>query len=287
MIFYVLSGGGARALAHVGALKALEEQGYKPEAILGVSMGALIGAGYAALGEADALYDIAKRSAAGFKLKMSMEKFSAGNFSKALLFLGCAYMNFFKSAPFLKKKLKIIDRIFGDLRFEDLKIKLYVLTADLRSGEAVVIKSGLVSEAVKASMSIPGLFPPVEKGDARLVDGGVVNNLPVSVAHELGGQFIVALDAGKKSVSNPRATANSYLLIMDAFREAAMAKIEAKKASIYVDYGLDDVDSLDFSRGIELIDIGYRKTLEVLKGGEDHGLENRSRDAEKEKKDRA
>ena len=265
MNFLVLSGGGARALAHIGAIKALQEQELSFDAILGVSMGALIGAGYAILRDAKKFEIIAKNALSKFKMKFNMGRFTPGSFKKLAVYLGCWYMNKFKSAPVIHRKIRIIDKLFGNMRFEDLEIKLYVLLADLKSGEGVVISSGKLAEVIKASMAIPGIIPPQLVEEREYSDGGTVNNLPVRIAKKLGADFVAAFDAGKKDATISSKTANAYLLKIDAYRERKSAEIEEKMADIYVDYDLDDIDSLDFSKGRWIIDWGYEKTKEVLR----------------------
>ncbi len=159
-----LSGGGARGFAHAGALKALEEAGYKPDVIAGVSAGAVAGLLYAAgLSPQDILTLFSKVKFTDF-CTLSIKN-GEGVFS-------------------LNKFKRFIERIAGVSRLEDLKIPLYVGATDLDRGLPVEFHEGSIGERVMASCSIPIVFNPVKIDGTHYVDGGVLRNLPAWIIRD-------------------------------------------------------------------------------------------------------
>lgn len=170
----VLGGGVARGLAHIGVLKVFERHGLKPDYIAAASAGSLIASLYAA---GISSFDMEK-----IALKMGWDKIVQVSFSTH---------GPFSSVPLIR----FIERRIGKIDFEKLKIPLAVVATDLRSGEELIIQKGSVAEAVAASSAFPGFFRPVAIGKYDLlVDGGVVNNLPVDVVKRMGADVVVAVD---------------------------------------------------------------------------------------------
>jgi NTE family protein len=169
----VLSGGGARGFAHVGVLQVVEQLRLSVDLVVGVSMGSIVGAGYAAGLSTDQMADLAR----AFR-----------------------FTTVFRPRP---GRLNLIDpggirvvltRIFGDRRFGDLDRELVVVSSSLTTGEHVVIRDGLVVDAVLSSCSIPLIFPPVSLDGHELLDGGLIDGFPIAVARNLGARRIVAVD---------------------------------------------------------------------------------------------
>ncbi len=171
----VLSVGAAQGLAHIGVIKVLREQGFIFDVVTGSSMGALIGACYAKDGDIlkveRTILDIDVKQMSG----LIDPKFSV--LSKGLI-----------SGDKVKEFLK---SIIGDIEFKDLKIPLAVVATDINTGEEVVFSEGSVVEAVRASISMPGVFVPVKINDRYLTDGGSVNPLPVDLAKKMGAEYII------------------------------------------------------------------------------------------------
>jgi NTE family protein len=169
-----LGAGGARGLAHIAIIEALDEMGVTPAAIAGVSIGAVIGAGYAAglSGRAMRRHIIALAHDRGEVWRRVMGARAAA-WSQIL---GTGFGN-----PFVADPLKFYDAFLGELlpaRFADLKIPLTVIATDLHAREALVLREGPLKGAVAASMAIPGLVQPLEVEGRVLVDGGVTDPLP-------------------------------------------------------------------------------------------------------------
>jgi NTE family protein len=172
----VLSGGGARALSHIGALDALDEAGVVVDRVGGCSMGALVGALYALGLSAD---EIAERCREEL---VRHRPFNDYTVPRVALIRA-------------RKAQKMLQRLFGARRIEELERDFFCVSADLVAAQPVVHGSGPLWEAVGASMSLPGLVPPVVSGDQLLVDGGVLNNFPIDVMAAGAEGPIVAVDA--------------------------------------------------------------------------------------------
>jgi NTE family protein len=171
-----LGGGYARGLAHIGVLEVLEREGIPVDLIAGTSAGALVGALYAC--ERDAA--LIKKQAAqmdwvGLTSLIDLTIHRSG-------FLGG------------RRVSNLLKRLMGDARFEDLAIPFSCVATDIITGDQVVLSSGPVLEAVRASISVPVVFTVVKNQGRYLVDGGLVNPVPVSVARAMGADFVIAVD---------------------------------------------------------------------------------------------
>ena len=191
-----LSGGGARGFAHVGVVKAFEDHGIPIDCVAGTSAGSFVGAAIAAGLSADKLREFGD----GF----NWFKISGLSYSTRGLLSNARMKSF-------------IERHMDSLRFEDLKIPFAAVACDLETGSEVVLKGeGDVSEAVRASCAIPGVFAPVPDANGRLlVDGGVVSPVPVNALKQFGPDIIVAVDlmgAGSSFKSIPRTPVGMFIL---------------------------------------------------------------------------
>lgn len=175
-----LGGGGARGLAHIGVLKVLQREGIPVVCVAGTSMGGLIGALFAKgmnAGEieAEALHFTRfRRLARMLDLQIRLR--------------GSGILKGNRVYRFMMEKLG------EDLTFADLIMPYAVVTADLNSGRQVILTQGSVAAAVRATISVPTIFEPVQFRNYRLVDGGMLNNVPVDVARNLGAKAVIAVD---------------------------------------------------------------------------------------------
>jgi len=171
-----LGSGGARGLAHIGVLRVLEREKIPIDLIAGSSMGALIGGIYASGMDAVTLEEIA--------LNISWQqtaRFFTPTISKAGLVDG-------------NKIEKLLETFIGRIIFSKLKIPFVTVTTDIENGKEVIIKTGKVSRAIRASCSIPGIFTPLKYGNRYLVDGGLVNPVPVDVARRSGADIVIGVN---------------------------------------------------------------------------------------------
>lgn len=175
-IALVLSGGGARGIAHIGAIEELEAQGYEISSIAGTSMGALIGGIYA-IG----------------KLKEYKEWLYTLDRIKVLKLMDFS----FSMQGLIKgdKLFKVLHEIVPDKNIEDLPIPFAAVATDIQNKKEVVFTKGSVADAVRASIAIPTIFTPVVKKGAVLVDGGIVNNIPVNRVKRTSGDKLVVVQA--------------------------------------------------------------------------------------------
>ena len=171
-----LGSGSARGWAHIGVIRALEAAGLRPDIVAGTSIGALVGAAYAA-GELDRLerwvLELGVADVIGF---MDLS-FGGGAFK------GDRLVEFFR-------------RNASDRPIETLPLVFGAVATSLNSGAEVWLRTGSMLEAVRASIALPGIFTPVSRDGAFLVDGGLVNPVPVSLARALGADIVIAVDLG-------------------------------------------------------------------------------------------
>jgi len=167
-----LGSGSARGLAHIGVIKALDEAGIRVDYIAGTSAGAVVGAVYAS-GRINSLENVV--------LQLDWKKivyFFDVVFPKSGLIDGNKITDFIRNHV-------------DEKNIEDLPLPFCAVSTDLATGNEVAIQEGDLIEAVRASISIPGIFTPVKKNDITLVDGGLVNPVPVSVVREMGAGFVI------------------------------------------------------------------------------------------------
>lgn len=208
----VLSGGGARGLAHVGVLHALEEMGIEVHAIAGTSMGAIVGALAASGRNAAEVEWVARNTDWGYaftdKFPRTAQPYvfrqlDADLASDYRLNLGTGGVVLPRGVLQGQHLTQILDNLFAAQEelnsFDEMAIPYRAVAADLVTGKEVVLSSGRLSTAVRASMTIPGFIEPVEWQDMLLVDGGIVNNLPISVVQSMNVDRLIVVDVGSPS----------------------------------------------------------------------------------------
>ncbi|MCE5208507.1 MAG: patatin-like phospholipase family protein [Chloroflexi bacterium] len=172
-----LSGGGARGLAHIGVLKELERAHIQVDYLAGTSMGGLVAAVYASGMHPDAIEEVALR----YTNIRQLIKLVDPMVPRYGLFQGELMHGFFRE-------------VLQNLTFTDLRIPLTLVAVDLISGQEVHLNEGNVADAVRATVSLPGIFAPVGREGQRLVDGGLLNNLPADVVRQMGADIVLAVD---------------------------------------------------------------------------------------------
>ena len=175
----VLGSGGARSWAHLGVLQALREKDIQVDVVAGTSMGALVGAFFAA-GREETLRELALN----MDWKRLRPLFWEISLSRSGLTDG-------------KRLLEETRRLLDVKEFRELNLPFHAVATDLNTGGEVVLSSGSLLQALRASTSIPALFSPVWVGKRLLVDGGLVNPVPVSVARAMGAQMVIAVDVSQ------------------------------------------------------------------------------------------
>jgi NTE family protein len=269
----VLSGGGARGAAHIGVLKVLEEMHVPIDAIAGTSMGAVVGGLYASglsareieaimtsLNWQDAFRDRPPREDLTLRRKQEDENFLV-KFP-----LGIQHGSFV-----LPKGLIQGQRLNQTLRrltlpvahitnFDDLPSPFRAVATDLETGEAVIIGSGDLTSAMRASLSAPGVFAPVEREGRVLVDGGVAENLPINVARAMGVDILIVVDVGSPLLPRQKLTSvpviSNQMLAILINRNAKEQLATLTPNDILIQPALGDTSSFDFGRVARVIAVG-------------------------------
>ncbi|MBM2853269.1 MAG: hypothetical protein HW417_197 [Steroidobacteraceae bacterium] len=260
----VLSGGGARGLAHVGVLKVLDEMHVPVDAIAGTSMGAVIGGLYASgmtAAEIEALVktvdwnaafrDRPPRSDLNFRRKQDDREFLV----RIPLGLKAGKFRVPRGLIQGQKLTQMLRRetisVAGIDDFDRLPTRFRAVATDLETGDRRVLAGGDLTEALRASMSAPGVFAPVELNGRLLVDGGLVENLPVDVAREMGVDIVIAVDVGfqpvgRRELNSALAVSNQMLSIMMQ-RETDRQRELLVDGDVLIEPPLGTMLSLDFT----------------------------------------
>ncbi len=254
-----LSGGAARGLAHVGVLRVLQKEGIPIDMIAGTSAGAVMGAAYAWSQDT---------------VRMTKDALDAGWKRMApLIDPSIPKTGFIKG-----KKIQdlISNYIGGNIKFSDLKIPFACVATDIDTGEEIVIDSGLVPEALRASISIPGIFTVVKREGRYLVDGGLTTPVPVEVVRCMGADFIIAVNVspdvavrmGKsnKQRVEARKEPNIFQVIMQSIyiTTYSLARNSLENADIVIEPDLSRIGAGDFNKARELITRGRRAAQNAI-----------------------
>jgi len=184
-----LGSGGSWGLTHIGVLKVMEENKIPMDYISGSSMGAIIGACYALNPN---IKELEKKTSDLTKWRLI--KLVDVSIPKISLISGNNIRNF-------------IEELIGDKSFSDTKIPLKIIATDLESGKEIIINKGKLIDAIMASISIPGIFPPIRLPEGLLVDGGVINPTPTNIVKKMGSDIVIGVDLtmqSKAELTNPK-----------------------------------------------------------------------------------
>jgi len=269
----VLSGGGARGAAHVGVLKVLEELHIPIDAIAGTSMGAVVGGLYASGMSAaeieqvlktvdwqDAFSDRLPRRDLGFRRKQDDNNFLV-RFALGVNRDGFKLPKGLIQGQKLSQVLRDATLPVGVAReFDKLPIPFRAVATDLETGAAVIIDSGDLVSALRASMSAPGVFIPTEREGRLLADGGLVNNLPVDIARQMHVDVLIVVDVTfplmpRNELTSPLEMAKQTLAIMMSSRTQEQ-RATLRPTDIVIDPKLGTFSSTDFARVVKASDLG-------------------------------
>ncbi len=264
----VLGGGGAKGAAEVGALKVIEESGIHIDYIAGTSIGAIVGALYAAGYSAHQLDSMFCQQQWIAMLTDRNDEYSGEPYKTVK---GVTYIFGFpvidRQNPAFGvlrggKVEQTIDSMLayhGDqVEFENLKIPFACVAAEMKTAEEVVLSKGTVPQAIRASMAIPGIFKPIRINGRSLVDGGMVNNLPVDVVRRMGADIVIAIDLQQEKPKKRKPIDRALWGIADTFgvgglAEWIIARPDINKyydncanADIYINPSIPDDDASSF-----------------------------------------
>lgn len=266
-----LSGGGAKGLAHIGILKAIDSAGLQVDYVTGTSMGSIMGALYACGYSADSIEQIARQvnwdillsNAASLRSLGMDEKNEYDKYAIELPWVNHGFR--FPSGLLESEELWLK---FSELFFSQYKIKDFshlprpfkCIATDVSNGEAVVLDKGEIVSAVRSSMSIPSFFTAVDYNGQKLVDGGIVRNFPVRDAQKMGADYIIGSSVSGGLLTKEKIKNVFQILLQIAFfREDEDAKKEKQLCDIYIHQDLDNYSMGSFSSASEIIDEGIKK----------------------------
>jgi NTE family protein len=267
-IALVLSGGGAKGIAHVGVLKIIEKTGLQIDYITGTSMGSIVGGLYASGYTADMLEQLVlnmdwdamladeiSRRSTSIEEKGDHDRYIT---SFQIAKKGIMLPTGFKRGQQLTTMMSQLTQHVQDIRdFDNLPIPFRCIGTDIVTGKAYIIKKGSLSEAMRASMAIPSIFTPIEIDGHLLVDGGVIRNLPVSDARAMGADIVIAVDVGAPLYKKDELT--SVIQIMDqsvSFLGYQSTQKERNLSDVLIMPNIAGFGSNDFNKGKELIAVG-------------------------------
>ncbi len=253
----VLGGGGMKGLAHVGVLQALEEHGHRPSAIVGTSVGALIGAAWAAGMSVSRLRDMA----------IALRRKDVFVVAHADM----AFKRMRSPALFRREPLDdLIHALIGPARFRDLDPPVVVNTVDVNSGMQVLwglpgLDDVPVADAVFASCALPGYLPPREINGRFYVDGATINNLPVNVTRTLGGDLVVGVDVSASNALREDIQSEGFARVFARATEIAMQTMLERRLAewsdpplYYVNPRVEHISMFSFDHLREVVEEGYR-----------------------------
>jgi len=226
-----LGGGGARGYAHIGVLRALQREGIPIDIVVGTSMGAIIGGGYAAG------IDLTKLEKILSNLDLNrLLGIPSNTFQEVGTVAGRIASELFKRVDWRKveeegtKSLYKFFALFSrGLELADLKVKFAAVAADIDSGKEVVIQEGSLYRAITASSTVPGLHYPIRYGDRFLVDGGIVDKVPADVAMRLGAEVVIAVDVSAPLAAEVTSSID-VLTQVEAITARELTRVKLKRA---------------------------------------------------------
>ncbi|MEO9601469.1 patatin-like phospholipase family protein [Parasphingorhabdus sp.] len=258
-ISLALGGGAGLGWTHIGVLRALDASPLEVAAIAGTSMGAIVGASYA-VGKLDYLEDMARNA----------------NFRNILRFMD---PHFKRGAVMGARNIeKELEAELGHLSFEELPFPVAAVAADLRTGDTIVMKSGKLVPAIRASMSLPGIFKPVQHEGRLLVDGGAALPVPVSPVRDLAPKALclsvnlqddflnraIAAGIAEENSKEPNSIAIVKASVGLSLRNLSRYSLALDPPDFAMSPPVGHIDIQNFTRADELIEIGRRETEKVI-----------------------
>ncbi len=271
-----LGGGGARGLVHIGVLKSLKKQGIPVHMVAGASIGATIGAMYAATLDPDWVEkrfrqfvqsDLYKKI--GLDRLVPTDQPNSSIFQTAATYVkNQIIVNLANDRLGILKQdrlLQVLEYLIPVKTFEELKIPFSCLTLDLNSGEDIIFKTGDLVEAILASSAIPGFIPPVEKNGLLLTDGSVSCPVPVITVRKMGADFSISVNVG---MNNFETLQNPNLLQVlgraEQITSTRLGELKANTADITIRPNTMDVYWAEFNKIDQLIQNGENETDQLL-----------------------
>jgi NTE family protein len=262
-----LGGGGARGLSHIGVLKVLEREGIHIDIMTGTSMGAIIGATYALDKNLSRLEEIVKKYSKIKEFNLDFSLFRQ-NQKKQPFFLK-KMSDFLKRGYILNLELRkkclndgeglkgFIKELIDNHYFKDTIIPFSVVATDLVSGEKIILNKGRMLEAILASSSIPGMFPPVNMDNKILVDGGIISVVPIEACRIMGADFVIAVNVSQRIKRKYEfKNAVDILFRSDSITSTELRKIQLSAADAIISPRVSHIHWANFSKPQKCIRAG-------------------------------
>ncbi|WCK53021.1 patatin-like phospholipase family protein [Aneurinibacillus sp. Ricciae_BoGa-3] len=230
-----LGAGGARGFAHIGVLEVLEQHGILPSYLAGSSMGSLIASLYASE-----------------FTPLMMEKLAINLKRKHWLDISMPGLGFVSG----EKLRQVVQLLTKNRNIEELSRPLAIVATDLQTGDRVVFKEGKIHHAVRASVSIPGIFVPYKLDDKWLVDGGVVDRVPIDVVRDMGADLTIAVDVAASPVSTPVRSFFDVIYQTVDIMEREIFRHRSVHADIMIRPDVGNYSSTSFTHNEQIIEEG-------------------------------
>ncbi|TAK99903.1 MAG: patatin-like phospholipase family protein [Aquabacterium sp.] len=238
-----LGGGAARGFAHIGVLQVLEEQGIKPDLVVGTSAGSVVAA----------LYASGKTPAELTTMAMTLDESTITDW----VFPGRSILKGEALAKFVRN-------LTAGKQIENMRLPLGIVAADLQSGQPILFRRGDPGMAVRASSSVPGVFEPVKIGGREYIDGGAVSPIPVRYAKQMGADVVIAVDISAIPEGQPTKGAVDILLQTFNIMGHAISQFELQDADVVMRPKLEGIGSAEFSARRLSILAGREAALMVM-----------------------
>lgn len=232
-----LGGGAARGFAHIGVIQVLEENGIKPDLVVGTSAGSLVAAFYAT----------GKTGAQLQWLADSMDESQLTDWT----------------VPFMSRGMlrgealgRYVNSQLNGAKIEDMKMPLGIVATDLQTGDGILFRRGDIATAVRASSAVPSVFEPVRIGNKDYVDGGLVSPVPVRFARQMGADIIIAVDISSRPEDAKTTDILKVLLQTFSIMSKSISQLELAQAEVVVRPAMPDVGSAEFAARKKSIEAG-------------------------------
>lgn len=271
-----LSGGGAKGIAHIGVLRVLEDAGIRPDYITGTSIGSVMGGLYAIGYSVEEMEEIAIELDWNYYFNDELKRTDLPieeryNSDRYQLKLGLEDGSIQLPKGFIQgQKIglllsKLTFPAHGIHDFDQFKIPFRCVATDAETGDAIVLKSGSLAKAMRASMSLPSIFEPMELDGKLLIDGGVVRNLPVIEAIDMGADIVIAVD-----ITSPLYKKEGLVSLVQVLEQTSSYKLsesvalQKQLADIVISPNITGIGTLDFDKGDTLLQLGRAAALQQL-----------------------
>ena len=244
-----LGGGAARGFAHIGVIQVLEENGIKPDLVVGTSAGSLVAAFYAS-------------GKTGAQLQWLADTMDESQLTDWTI-------------PFMSRGIlrgealgRYVNSQLNGAKIEDLKMPLGIVATDLQTGDGILFRRGDIATAVRASSAVPSVFEPVRIGNKDYVDGGLVSPVPVRSARQMGADIVIAVDISSRPEDAKTSDMLKVLLQTFSIMGKSISQLEMAQAEVVVRPALPDVGSAEFTARQKSIEAGraaMRLALPALK----------------------